>query len=269
MRIYNEVLNQYIEIPDNPRIISLSPSITEILFLLGYKPIGVSYFCSIPSEAKKLPKVGGYLNIDYKVINSLNPDLIFTTTGIQRKLVLELLKKGYNVYPIVMPQSPYGILENIVILAEILSLTDKALSLINKLTTSLERLYKALNNYNAYFEVDLGEPVTIGRFSYINISLLHIGLNNIFKNYAKSYFNPLLENINFDKYEPDIIIYECRQKKPISVDIVKKIFLNRGWKWKAIKNERIIVLTYNSLTHHGPSHIDTLSKIVYEASELL
>jgi cobalamin transport system substrate-binding protein len=60
------------------RIISMAPSLTETLFALnlGSSVIGVSPYCTYPPEVVDLPKVGGYLDPNYEVLISLNPDLI-------------------------------------------------------------------------------------------------------------------------------------------------------------------------------------------------
>lgn len=60
------------------RIISLSPSITEVLFALGagHRIAGVTDFCVYPKEAKLLPKVGGLLNPHAEAVISLQPDLL-------------------------------------------------------------------------------------------------------------------------------------------------------------------------------------------------
>jgi iron complex transport system substrate-binding protein len=60
------------------RIISLSPSITEILFALGLgdRVAGVTRFCKYPPEAVRKPKVGGYYDPDYEAIIRLHADLV-------------------------------------------------------------------------------------------------------------------------------------------------------------------------------------------------
>ncbi|MBN2185191.1 MAG: ABC transporter substrate-binding protein [Candidatus Krumholzibacteriota bacterium] len=62
------------------RIISLSPSTTEILFALGLedKIIGVTRFCRYPPAAAEITKVGGYLDPNYEIIAVLEPDLVIT-----------------------------------------------------------------------------------------------------------------------------------------------------------------------------------------------
>jgi iron complex transport system substrate-binding protein len=60
------------------RIVSLAPSVTEILFGLGLgdRVVGVTRFCDFPAAARALPQVGGYLDLDYEGIVALEPDLV-------------------------------------------------------------------------------------------------------------------------------------------------------------------------------------------------
>jgi iron complex transport system substrate-binding protein len=60
------------------RIISLSPSTTEILFALGLgdRVVGVTRFCRYPPEAQKKAQVGGYHDPSYEAILALKPDLV-------------------------------------------------------------------------------------------------------------------------------------------------------------------------------------------------
>ena len=55
------------------RIISLNPSITETLFLLGMGDSvkGVSAFCRRPSEAEKVKKIGSYSTFNKKVVDEI------------------------------------------------------------------------------------------------------------------------------------------------------------------------------------------------------
>ncbi len=60
------------------RIVSLSPSTTETLFLLGLgdRVVGVTRFCTYPPEAKEKQDVGGYFDPNYEAIASLSPDVV-------------------------------------------------------------------------------------------------------------------------------------------------------------------------------------------------
>jgi len=60
------------------RIICAAPSVTEIVFALGFgdKVVGVSDFSVSPPEAKAKTKVGGLINPNREKIAALNPDLL-------------------------------------------------------------------------------------------------------------------------------------------------------------------------------------------------
>jgi len=60
------------------RIISLAPSVTEVLFALGLggRVVGVTHHCRYPPSALEKAKVGDYYHPDYEAILSLKPDLV-------------------------------------------------------------------------------------------------------------------------------------------------------------------------------------------------
>ena len=65
--------------PGKPaRIISLTPSTTEILYGVGAfdRVVAVSDYCSYPPGADRLPRVGGWNNPNMEQIAGLRPDLV-------------------------------------------------------------------------------------------------------------------------------------------------------------------------------------------------
>jgi iron complex transport system substrate-binding protein len=62
------------------RIVSLAPSVTEVLFDAGVvaRVVGVTSYCRYPREVLALPKVGGYLTPSYEALVALQPDLVVT-----------------------------------------------------------------------------------------------------------------------------------------------------------------------------------------------
>lgn len=59
------------------RIVSLAPSVTEVLFAVGLGPrvVAVTSYCRYPPAALRLPKIGGYLTPSYEALVSAAPDL--------------------------------------------------------------------------------------------------------------------------------------------------------------------------------------------------
>ena len=72
----------------NERIISLSPSITEIVYALdkGKNLVATSSYSNYPSQAKNLPIIGGYTNPQLEKILSLAPTLVIGQTFNQSTL---------------------------------------------------------------------------------------------------------------------------------------------------------------------------------------
>lgn len=83
------------------RIVSLAPSITEILFAIGLENrlVAVSDYCDRPAGAKLKPKVGGLSNPSLEMIVSLKPDIVLMTTdGNPKDINDRLLKLGIRTY---------------------------------------------------------------------------------------------------------------------------------------------------------------------------
>lgn len=60
------------------RIVSMAPSLTEILFKLnlGDKVVGVTNFCDYPPAAQDKAKIGGFYDVNYEKITTLKPTLV-------------------------------------------------------------------------------------------------------------------------------------------------------------------------------------------------
>jgi len=60
------------------RIISLTPHITELLFAIGAgnRVVGAVDYSDYPEAAKRIPRIGGYANLDLEAIVALKPDLV-------------------------------------------------------------------------------------------------------------------------------------------------------------------------------------------------
>ena len=63
----------------NARIVSLAPSITEILFALELEEqiVGVTRFCDYPAAASGIAKIGGFSDPNFEAIVALKPSIVF------------------------------------------------------------------------------------------------------------------------------------------------------------------------------------------------
>jgi len=63
------------------RIVSTAPNLTEIVFALGAgdKLVGVTRYCNYPEAARKLTRVGGYMDPSVEKMVALKPNLVLLT----------------------------------------------------------------------------------------------------------------------------------------------------------------------------------------------
>lgn len=82
------------------RIVSLSPSNTEILFALGLadRVVAVTDYCNYPPEAGTKPSIGGFSTPNIEEIVALSPDLILAASIHEAKVIPRLEEQGLTVF---------------------------------------------------------------------------------------------------------------------------------------------------------------------------
>lgn len=77
------------------RIVSLAPHATEALFAagLGGYVVGAVSYSDFPPEAKAIPRIGGYTNVDMERIAALAPDLVVAWHEGNRPAQLDTLRR--------------------------------------------------------------------------------------------------------------------------------------------------------------------------------
>lgn len=278
IKIYNPEIG-YVEIPEKPeRIISFSESITETIFMLGAgdRIVGVDSWSQRPREAIKKRKVGDYVHIKLDVIDELKPDLILTATGVQRPIIEQLKNRGYPVYPVSVPISIYEIINNVLIIGGLIGEHEQALKLTDQLLNRIENLKRrALKNpLKAYIEIDLGGPTIPAYFSHITSALRLLNIINVYSYEKQSYLYGMqipgftvFDLSDVIKKDPDLIIYESKNKFPTR-DEITEIIKKRNWEnIKAVKENKIVIIPNDTLAHYGPSFFDELEKLILELKQ--
>jgi ABC-type Fe3+-hydroxamate transport system substrate-binding protein len=102
-RTFIDTLGRAIQIAHTPqRLVSLVPSITEVLFSFGCGPqvVGITDYCTEPATAVAAKtKIGGTKNPDIAAILALRPELVFAVAEENRRQDVEqLAAAGVAVY---------------------------------------------------------------------------------------------------------------------------------------------------------------------------
>ncbi len=159
------------------RIVSMAPNWTQTVAELGAKDqlVGVTRFCIFPEDILKLVKngklvsVGGFTDISMSKVESLNPDLVLTATGLQLKYHEALTKK--NISFIHMEGSSLAeTYEKILTLGSFIKRDKKATALVGGIKsklTELENEYSGLPEVKVYYEINYTYKCVPGADSYI------------------------------------------------------------------------------------------------------
>ena len=98
---------------DAPRIVSLVPSITELLFALGLgdRVVGRTGFCIHPAPAvRAATKVGGTKDIDLDAVRALAPTQVIVNIDENRRVAFEALER---LVPTVIVTHPIAVEDNL------------------------------------------------------------------------------------------------------------------------------------------------------------
>lgn len=193
---------------EHGRWVSLSPSMTEILFAVGAGPevAGVCAPASYPPEARALPAVASWNRVDVEAILSLRPKACFTVEGMQSPEVLATLRRlGVPVF--VYPMRNLGDLWRC--MADVGRRTGHGREA-EEVARNLESRVRAASSeageprLRAVVVVGLDPLVAAGRGSFLDGVLQAAGYKNALGGVAESY--PALSVERVAAAEPQVLV---------------------------------------------------------------
>jgi cobalamin transport system substrate-binding protein len=200
LRPITDEIGREIQVKPQPqRIVSLAPSITEVLFALGLadRIVGVTSFCDYPPEAVAKEKVGDTLRPSIERIVALKADLVIASTASQlQQFVYNLGEVNIPVY-VSDPRDVDGVLESIMSIGELTGTTARAQELTGELRARVERVRTQLGGKERPRVLCIlgGAPlITIGARSFITDLINQAGGRSISEDLAGDYPQYSLES---------------------------------------------------------------------------
>ena len=242
------------------RIISLSPSITEILFEIGSgnKVIAVDNLSNYPNEAP-ITDISAY-DPNVEAISLLNPDLVILSYNI-KNLKAALKKIGIETIYLPAPLNFGDILDQIDYLGLQTGNEDKAKKLISKMKNRMKTLQKLRENEKAtkiYHEID-PNYYSPSKFSFIGD--IYQKLN--YKNVADK---ADISNLGYPKLSPELIISENPDLIVLpgkDNKYVEKVKLRPGWGYiEAVKKNNFLLTNNDIASRWGPRILNFASILV-------
>jgi iron complex transport system substrate-binding protein len=262
-RVFVDEVGRRVRVPEPPsRIISLSPSITEILFSLGLEEriVGVSDHSDFPPQALTKPRVGSYINPSVERTISLNPDLILATAaGNPREFVDRMESLGLSVYT-VFPKDFDGILRSISHIAMVTGREQFGARIIGEMRRRKGRILQLTRGQNkpkVFFQIGTTPLVTVGKGSFADNLISLAGGWNIAGGESVKYPRYSIEEVLVKA--PDIIIITSMDPKGDSQKLAD------GWnRWRtipAVQQGRVFVIDSDLVDLPSPRIIDGLEII--------
>jgi ABC-type Fe3+-hydroxamate transport system substrate-binding protein len=163
------------------RIISLVPSITELLFSFGLEAetIGITKFCVHPTHwHKNKTRIGGTKNVQIETIKKLQPDLIICS---KEENIQEQVEELATLFPVLLTdvKNYNDALEMILTVGKICATETEALQITTTIKNNFSNL--AITNTIPAAYLIWHEPyMTIGNDTFIQDMMSKAGFENIF-----------------------------------------------------------------------------------------
>jgi iron complex transport system substrate-binding protein len=248
------------------RIVSLAPAVTEIIFALGQgeQIVGCTQFCDYPEAAKRIPRVGGKLDLNLEVLIAMQPDIIFLYPSYYEQI--KVLKNRVKLV-VVNHTNLKGLFDSITIISRELGADKQGAALRAGIENTLAEIRQKSANEKKVKTLliagrnrdQLRNMYIIGRKDFLNDILEIAGGENAYQGDI-DYPNISLESVV--GMNPDYIIelsafYEQIDEKKVLALWDKYRVID------AVKNKKITIIKDNVWLRPGP-RVGQIARQLYE-----
>lgn len=191
------------------RIVTLSPSLNEIVFALGSgdEIVANTLHSDYPEKSKDIPKVGGYASISLEKILLSKPTLVFAQ-NYDEELLSNLKKLNLNFHSF-KTDNLASIKTTINKIGKILNKEDKASKIILDIDSAMDSLKDIVKNKTFMIVIsprlDLNKTIYIsGNNLYFNDIINYSGNSNAYK--SKSMAQPVVNMEKIINMNPDVVV---------------------------------------------------------------
>lgn len=184
-----DIYGQTATIEEDPqRIVSCSPSITELIYSLGQEDclVGRTDYCTYPEDVFAIDSVGEMMNPNIETIVSMEPDIILADSIFSEESYDKLTELGYTVVILNEEKAVDGVYKKIETLGQILDANEEAAAVVEDMKTRIADVKDAIADYadekpTVYYVVSYGEygDYTCGGDTYIHTIIEDAGGINI------------------------------------------------------------------------------------------
>lgn len=257
-------LNRRVTVDQPPqRIVSLTPSITEILFAIGAgdRIAGATQHCDYPPAATDIPRVGGGTleSINQETIVSIEPDLVLCKADTHEPLVRNLERLQIPVLAL-GPDTLAQLYEQTKLLGQITGHLPQAEALVESMQQRVRAVTEKIpagDGPTVFYQVWDEPLMTAGPRTYIGEVMALAGGRSLFEETSSLY--PKVSPEVVIAGDPEVILAPASHAAPVTVE---SILHRPGWSQvRAVREKRVYVIDRNHISRCGPRLVDALEEI--------
>lgn len=258
-----DMLGRPVTVPDGPlRVVSLAPSLTEIVFALGRgdRLVGVTDFCDYPPEARSKPRVGGPMTPDLERVVRLRPDLALATAeGNPRETLAQLARLHIPVFA-VKAEGYAGILGSVEAVGHALRAEREAAALVQDIQSRVAEIRRAVAHRvrpRVLYLVWTDPLIAAGPATYIHDLMEMAGGENVVRERSVPY--PRLSWEEVVGAAPEVILVASHR------DGADRPWIGEAWRsWRsvpAVRSGRIIAIPGDTIHRPGPRVVEGVERL--------
>lgn len=266
--VVSDAFRRSVTIESEPkRIISLSPSNTEILFAIGAgdRVVGVTTFCNFPPEAATRARVGGFAGstVNLEMVIALRPDLVVAGDEHHRAVIDALSRKAIPAISI-KAGNISEVYDSIRLIGRATGGLREAEELVKSMQARVNAVasraaaIRPVDRVRVYWEVFDAPLITSGRNSFIGQLIEMAGGVNVFADIDAEF--PQVNTESVIARDPQVILGpEVPGVDELSLE---KVRARKGWGGiDAVRNGRVYALSGDLTSRPGPRLVDGLELV--------
>jgi len=247
------------------RIVSLSPSNTEILAALGLtdRIMGVTDVCDYPPEVKNITRIGGYSSISIEKVAATRPDLVVASDLTPKETVGRFRALGLPVV-VVAPRNIDHMIRDIRMVGTLTGTETRADQLAANLSDRIAAVLPCppTTHHPTVAHVVWHEPIYVsGNDTLQNDVIIHSGGENVFAE-RSGWSTVSLEE--FLMKNPDIILVNGGGGMDSSEkDVIHEAFMTSPQyaSLSAVKNNHVYSVNADIISRPAPRIVDATEQV--------
>jgi iron complex transport system substrate-binding protein len=242
-----DAFGRIVTLPAPPqRIVSLAPSVTEILFALGVDEhvVGISDADDYPPDRlAKRARVGG-VQVNIETIVGLRPDLIVGVLDLQRAQLESLIALGLPVVAVQARTLP-DVYAQIATIGQLTGRDDAARDVISTMRTqegSVATSVRVRRPVRLYLEIWGEPPIAAGGGTLLDDLIRHAGATNV-----------LSDLPGWPQVSEEIVVARDPQVIVLTYGGRTQVLARRGWeRVDAVRSGRVVEVPSALISRPGP-----------------